>query len=149
VKYVTLGSSILAVILVGAFAGSAQANGCDKLSFLTFSTPVSLPGVALPAGTYQFTHPDCSSIDHILRVSSQDGRRVYATLLAIPETRPTASDQALVVFGEMPAGSPKAVKAWFYPGETIGDELIYPKGEARRIADAGGRNSSATGGVQR
>jgi hypothetical protein len=39
-------------------------------------------------------------------------------------------------FAEVPAGAPEAVKAWFYPGEAIGDELIYPKGEARRIAGA-------------
>ncbi len=148
-KYVTLGSFVLAVIFVGASADSARANGCDKLSYLTFSAPVSLPGVALPAGTYQFTHPDCSSIDHILRVSSQDGRRVFATVLAIPENRPTPSDQAVVVFGEMPAGSPTAIKAWFYPGETIGDELIYPKGEARTIAGAGDRSGLATGGASR
>ena len=148
VKYVTLGSFVLAVIFVGASARSARANGCDKLSYLTFSAPVSLPGVALPAGTYQFTHPDCSS-DHILRVSSQDGRRVYATVLAIPENRPTPSEQAIVVLGEMPAGSPKAIRAWFYPGETIGDKLIYPKGEARTIADAGDRSGLATGGAPR
>ena len=146
-KYVTFVSCVLAAILIGAFAGPAHADECNKLTYLTFSAPVALPGVSLPAGTYRFTHPDCSVSDHILRVSSQDGSEVYATVLTIPEDRPTPSDQTVVVFGEMPAGSPEAIKAWFYPGETVGDELIYPRDEARRIPDARDRTAVATGGV--
>ena len=40
------------------------------------------------------------------------------------------------MFAETPAGTPAAVKAWFYPGDTIGDEFVYPKQEAMRIAKA-------------
>jgi hypothetical protein len=146
-KYVTLGSCVLAVILVWAFAVPAQANDCNRLTYLTFSAPFALPGVTLPAGTYRFSHPDCATDDDILRVSSQDGSKVYATLLAIPEERSMPSDQPVVVFAEMPAGAPEAIKAWFYPGEIVGDQLIYPKGEARRIADARDRTVVATNGV--
>ncbi|GAC1454868.1 MAG: hypothetical protein PVSMB1_04110 [Gemmatimonadaceae bacterium] len=90
---------------------------------------------------------DCSTSDHILRVWSQDGSHVYATLLAIPEDRPAAGDQPMVIVAEMPAGAPEAIKALFFPGDTVGDELIYPKGEARRIADATDRNVFVTDGA--
>ncbi|GAC1455800.1 MAG: hypothetical protein PVSMB1_05370 [Gemmatimonadaceae bacterium] len=143
-KYVMFVSCVFAGILVGVFAAPVQADECDKLTYLTFSAPVALPGVALPAGTYRFSHLDCSVSEHILRVTSQDGSEVYATLLAIPDYRPMPSDQPVMVFGEMPAGAPEAIKAWFYPGETVGDELIYPKNEARRIADARDRTVVAT-----
>jgi hypothetical protein len=133
VKYLILVSSIAAVTLVGTLASPARADDCDKLTYLTFSAPVALPGVALPAGTYRFTHPDCSANDRVLQVSSQDGREVYATLQTIPDARTTVSKESEVIFAEMPAGSPPAVKAWFYPGETIGDELIYPRHEAPRV----------------
>jgi len=133
VKYLILVSSVAAVTLVGTFASPARADECDKLTYLTFSAPVALPGVALPAGTYRFTHPDCVATDRVLQVSSQDGRTVYATLLTIPEGRTSASAEAEVVLAETPAGSPEAVKAWFYPGETTGDELIYPKHESHRV----------------
>jgi hypothetical protein len=136
-KYVTVGSCFLGAVLVAALAVPAQANECDKETYLTFSDPVSLPGVVLPAGTYLFSHPDCSADDHVLRVSSKDGSTVYATLLVSSEDRPTPSDQPMVVLAEMPNGSPRAIKAWFYPGETIGDGLIYPKGEARPNAHSG------------
>jgi hypothetical protein len=139
VKYGFIGSCVLSVVLVGAFATAARAGECDKQTYLTFSAPVSLPGVALlPAGTYLFSHLDCSSNSRLLRITSSDGSRLYATLLVIPEDRPTASDEPTVVFvGGARAGSPRAIKAWFYPGARVGDKLVYPKGYAQTPALSG------------
>jgi len=39
-----------------------------------------------------------------------------------------------VTFRETSASSTPAVQYWFYPGETIGKEFIYPKDQAMRIA---------------
>jgi hypothetical protein len=119
-------SSVTAILLVGA-ARSVQADECDKLTYVTVSAPVTLPGVTLPVGTYRFTHPACSMSSHLLRVSSQNGSEVDATLLAIPEDRLRPTDEPVVIFEEMPARAPEAIKALFYPGETVGDKLIYPK----------------------
>jgi hypothetical protein len=137
-KHGIIGSCLLSVVLVGAFAAAARADECDKQTYLTFSAPVSLPGVVLPAGTYLFSHPECSSSNNILRITSADGSRLYATLLVIPEDRPTPSDEPTVVFEETRPGSPKAIKAWFYPGATVGDKLVYPKGYAQPYASPHG-----------
>jgi hypothetical protein len=131
-KYVMLVQTLLAVVLVGVFAAPARADECNKLTYLTFSAPVAFPGVTLPAGTYQFIHPDCS--EHVLRVSSQDGSTVYGTFLTIPDDRVTPTDESEVIFNETPAGSPETIKAWFYPGEITGDELIYGPAETPRVA---------------
>jgi hypothetical protein len=128
VKYGIIGSCFLSVVLVGAFATAARAGECDKQTYLTFSAPVSVPGVRLPAGTYLFSHLDCSSNSNLLRITSPNGSRLYATLLVIPERRPTATDEPTVVFGETRDGSPRAIKAWFYPGARVGDKLLYRKG---------------------
>ena len=37
-------------------------------------------------------------------------------------------------FMEASAGAPPAVRTWWYPGERTGYEFIYPKNQARRIA---------------
>lgn len=124
------------VVLLGALAVPAQADECDKLTYFTFASPVALPGVTLPAGTYRFTHPDCAMSSGLLRVSSQDGTEVYGTFLTIPEERMTSSSEPEVTLGEAPAGSVEAIEAWFYPGETTGDHLIYPKNEAAGMAQA-------------
>ncbi len=131
-------SCVLSVVLVGAFATAARAGECEKQTYLTFSAPVSLPGVRLPAGTYLFSHLECSSSSNILRITSADGSRLIATLLVIPENRSTTSDEPTVVFGDTRAGSPKAIKAWFYPGAMVGDKLVYPKGEAQPNARPSG-----------
>jgi hypothetical protein len=133
VRYLLLLLSMTTAIVIAGFATPAQADQCDKLTYFTFSAPVALPGVTLPAGTYRFSHPDCDLTEHILRVSSQDGTDVYGTFLVIPDERVTPSSRPVVIFGERLARTAKTVKALFYPGETIGEELIYPRvaGEAR------------------
>lgn len=145
-KFLMIVPSALALVLVGVLAAPAQADQCDKLTYMTFSAPVSLPGVTLPAGTYRFTHPDCSA--RILRVSSQDGLEVYGTFFTIPEERMMPTSDPEVVFAEMPAGSPEVVKAWFYPGETTGDELMYPTNEAARVAEAPLQKVMVTNGAE-
>jgi hypothetical protein len=146
-KYLLILPSILAVVLIGALATPAKADECNKLTYLTFSAPVALPGVTLPAGTYRFTHPDCAMTGGLLRVSSQDGTEVYGTFLTIPEERLTPSRRPEVVFAEMPGGSPEAIKAWFYPGDTTGDGLMYPKSEAAKVAEAPVQKIFATNGL--
>ena len=42
--------------------------------------------------------------------------------------------QRVVLFTETSAGEPDAVKAFVYPGESIGYEFIYPRDEAIQIA---------------
>ena len=56
--------------------------------------------------------------------------------MTISAQRPKASDNAELRFLETPAGQPAAVKTWWYPGNTIGREFIYPRTQARRLAQA-------------
>lgn len=146
-KSLVVVSSVFAIALVGALASPAQATECNKLTYLTFNAPVALPGVTLPAGTYRFTHPDCAMTGGILRVSSQDGTEVYGTFLTVPTERMTPSGQPEVIFAEMPTGSPEAITAWFYPGETIGDGLLYPTNEAATVAEAPRQTVFAANGL--
>ena len=135
-KSLMFAASIAAVVLVGLEASPARADGCDQLTFLTFSAPVALPHVTLPAGTYRFVHVDCGTDPHILRVTSQDGSEVYATLLTKSIDRTTPTSRPEVILAEMPKGQPEALTGFFYPGETIGDQLVYPRGEAHTVHDA-------------
>ena len=135
-KHYLFVSSAVVAVLAGTLATPARANECDKLTYVTFSGPVALPGVALPAGTYQFTHPDCEMATHVLRVASQDGTKTYGTFLTIPDHRAMPDRRTEVLFAEMSPGAPEAITAWFYSGETSGDRLIYPRHEAAQVAKA-------------
>jgi hypothetical protein len=126
----------LAAAAVVAYSAPARANQSDELTYLTFSAPVELPGVALPAGTYIFKHVDDDAGGRVVQVLSRDGQRSYGMFLTVAEDRPVTSDTPTVVLKSTGKGSPEAVEAWFYPGRSIGDEFQYPKAQADRIAQA-------------
>jgi hypothetical protein len=56
--------------------------------------------------------------------------------MTIPNQRLEPVQDTFVMFAERPAGTPVAVKAWFYPGRSIGEEFMYPRRQATQIAKA-------------
>ena len=125
-----------AVAITACFAPGVRADEFTKQTFLTFSGPVQLPGIVLPAGTYQFKLADPESGRRVLQVWDKDGTKLYTTLLTIPDRRLTPTDKPVVMFSERPAGEVQPIRAWFYPNESYGQEFVYPKDQARRIATA-------------
>jgi hypothetical protein len=123
-----------AIALVLAIGTGARADDWNKKTFFTFSGPVQIPGATLPAGTYTFKLADLSGSRHVVQVFDKAEKKIYATLMAIPDQRNKTTDDPIVVFAERPSGTPVAVKSWFYPGESIGNEFIYPKRQAMEIA---------------
>lgn len=125
-----------AAMLTVLAAPGVRADEWNKKTILTFSGPVQIPGATLPAGSYVFKLADLSGNRHVVQVFDKDEKKIIATLLAIPNERLEAADEPVVMFSERPAGSPQAVKVWFYPGNRIGNEFVYPKSMAMKIAKA-------------
>jgi len=124
-RYVKRITFVLAVALFVVTSRSARADEFDRLMVITFSGPVEVPGAVLPAGTYQFKLADPNGDRNVVEIRSDDGSKVYATLLTIPDERSTPTDDPVVTFEERAAGSPEAIRALFYPGETTGMEFVY------------------------
>jgi len=133
-----VGALIICLALVTlAFPPRTKADEWNKKTTVTFSAPVEIPGVGaqiLPAGTYVFRLLDSQSDRHIVQVSNERGDHVYATILAIPNYRLKATDKTVMTFRERSAGDPEAIRAWFYPGNTWGQEFVYPKKRAIELA---------------
>jgi len=125
-----------AAALTAALAPAARADEWNKKTILTFSGPIQIPGATLPAGSYVFKLADIPGNRHVVQVFDKDEKKIYTTLLAVPNQRLDPSDKPVVLFSERASGSPQAVKVWYYPGETIGNEFVYPKSQAVRIAKA-------------
>ena len=122
-------------------AGAAMAQTpADRTTFVTFSGPVSIPGMTLPAGTYSFRLADSQTDRHIVQIFDKDGMKLFTTLLAVPATRNEASGDPVVSFKETPSDRPPAVHYWYYAGEKDGNELVYPKKQALAIASASGES---------
>jgi hypothetical protein len=140
----TLGCVLAIATLV---AVGARADENDRLTYMTFSGPVQLPGVTLAAGTYTFKMADLSGSKHVVHVfTKEESPKLITTLMTIPNQRLDPVTDTLVMFQERPAGSPQAVKAWFYPGRSIGEEFIYPKQQAVEIAQANGTSVLSSDG---
>src|SRR5216683_5505844 len=123
-----------AAALTMLLAPGARADEWNKKTILTFSGPVQIPGATLPAGSYVFKLADIPSNRHVVQVFDKDEKKIYTTMLAIPNERPEPTDKPVILFAERAAGSPQAVKVWFYPGDRVGNEFVYPKSQAMRIA---------------
>ena len=138
IKRLTI-SACAAAMLTAMSATPARAQGgpMDARTEFTFNRPVELPNVTLPPGTYIFRFVDATTGKRVMQVQAKDaGSKNYGMFMTISAQRPKASDNAELRFLETPAGQPAAVKTWWYPGNTIGREFIYPKSQARRLAQA-------------
>lgn len=119
-----------------ALMPGAKADEWTQRTIVTFSEPVEIPGQILPAGTYVFKLANSSSNRNIVQIFNQDENRLFATILAIPDYRLRASNKPIIRFEERTAGSPQAIKGWFYPHKNYGHEFVYPKSEALALARA-------------
>jgi hypothetical protein len=122
--------------LLGGMVQRAAADDFDQKTVFTFSGPVEIPGQVLSAGTYVFKLADASSDRNTVQVFNKNETHLYGTFLAIPDYRIKPAGKTIITFEERPAGSPEAVKAWFYPGENYGHDFVYPKPKATALAKA-------------
>ena len=123
-----------AALMLGATLASAQ--NADRSTIVTFSAPVSLPGMTLPAGSYLFKLADSQVNRNIVQVFDKDRSKIFATIIAIPAQRNEPADETVITFNEAPANAAPAVRYWYYPGEKSGQEFAYPKKQAIEIANA-------------
>lgn len=133
--------AIAAVVGFGSM-GSAVADQWDKLTTITIDEPMQLPTTTLQPGTYVIRLLPTSSADrHTVQFFDKDQKHLITTIEAIPNERVRPTGKSVFAFWETPAGQPKALRAWFYPGDNFGQEFAYPKDEAARIS---ARNNNVT-----
>jgi hypothetical protein len=127
---------LVGIGVLGTMIPHAIADESNQKIIFTFNEPVEIPGQVLPAGTYTFQLADSQSDRDIVQVFNKDATHLYGTFLAIPDQRLHPAGKPIITFDEAVAGSPDAVRAWFYPGDTYGHEFVYPKQEAQALAKA-------------
>jgi hypothetical protein len=131
-------AAVLALAVVSVLAGRATAQNLNTLerSFLTFSNTVEMPGVTLEPGTYVFKLADTLS-RNVIQVWDNDEKHMIGHWTFVQAERPRVTEDTVVMFKETREGATPAVQFWYFPGEKIGKEFIYPKDQAERIAARG------------
>jgi hypothetical protein len=117
-------------------APSALADEWNKRTVLTVNEPIQVPNQVLQPGKYVMRLMDSPSNRHIVQVYDATEQHLITTILAIPNFRLALTGKTQFTFWETPPGQPKALRAWFYPGDNYGQEFAYPKSEAVSIAAA-------------
>jgi hypothetical protein len=128
-----VGATVAAAVVVTTIGAGAQtprfretlsvrgtAAPVNGEHIITFSAPLALPGISLGAGTYIFRRP----ATNVLQVLSAS-HRPYAMVMTVPAQRASTNGYEIVLGEPLAPGSPKRIEAWFVPGDSTGQELIY------------------------
>lgn len=124
----------VAALLGLSFTPSLKADQWNKKTVITITETIQLPHTVLEPGTYVFKLADSQSDRHIVQIFNATETQIIATILAIPNYRLKPTGKSVFRFWETPAGTPKAMRAWFYPGDNFGQEFAYPKMKAIEMA---------------
>jgi hypothetical protein len=111
-----------------------MADQWNKKTIITVGETVQVPGKVLQPGKYVMRLLDSPSNRHIVQIFNESEDQLQTTILAIPNYRLQPTGKTEFQWWETPAGQPKALRAWFYPGDNFGQEFAYPKNEAVAIA---------------
>jgi hypothetical protein len=110
------------------------ADGWNKKAIITFKEAVELPGFILSPGTYTFRLLDSRTNRNIVQAMNAAESRNYGFILAITHRNLQPSGDSILRFANRPSGRPAALRAWFYPGDTWGQEFVYPEAKATELA---------------
>ncbi len=123
-------------LLVTSFVPKVHADEWNKKTIVTVQEPIIAGNKVLDPGTYVWKLMDSQSDRHIVQIFDKDERNLETTVLAIPNYRLEPTGHTQFSFYETPVGVPRAVHAWFYPGDNFGQEFAYPKRLVAQLASA-------------
>jgi len=119
------------------FPTIANADVVSKKTTVTLHEPVIVAGVetvTLQPGVYVIKLMSHPTNRNIVLFYNQKQDHLFATAMAINNYRLNPTPKTVFTYWETPRGNPPALKAWFPPGERWGQEFVYPKGLAVKIA---------------
>ncbi len=114
-------------LALGIATFGAKADEWNKKTVLTINQPIQVKDTLLEPGQYVFKLLNSNSDRHVVQIFNADQTHLINTILAIPKERMDPTGRSEFVFYETPAGTARALRAWYYPGDLVGQEFPYPK----------------------
>jgi hypothetical protein len=131
-----LGFWTVGFVLLFLVSSVTFAQVWNKKTNLTVGERIEVPGAVLEPGKYVVKLVESNANRHIVRFMNEREDKVISTVIAIPNERLKVTGDTKFSFYERPVGEPRAMRAWFYPGDNFGQEFVYPKHRAVPIAAA-------------
>ena len=111
------------VLLVLAITPFALADENSKEFVLNVKQPVAVPNTILAPGHYDLRFTDDTNFDSVELFNSNGS--LVGTYPVIPVIRNEPGNAAVTV--QATARGVSRIEDWFYPGETWGFQLLYPR----------------------
>src|SRR5262245_2584947 len=133
---------LLSAILYAALAFTSfqpQNSGLEwnRKSTLSTDRPVEFHGTVHEAGVYIVRLRQAGDRRSFVDILNQDETQVLATVVAVPDHRQRPDGTSEFTFHEVQGDGPKPVQTWYFPGDLVGLEFVYPKARAKEIAHGG------------
>lgn len=124
---------VAASLFVATSTASAQVDTSRNVYF-TFSQPIAVPNMTLPAGKYLFKHLGRNTGNTTVQIMTADGAKLMGTVNTVQTARSMPTDRVEVRFSESASNMPVAISTWWYPQATQGFAFVYPREQAMRLA---------------
>ena len=125
----------LVLFAVAALSPVLKADDYNRKTVISISQPLEVPGVVLPPGTYVMKLFNSSSNRHIVQFMNEDQNHQLALTFAASAERIRPTDKTVLTMYEGSHDAPPALRTWYYPGDTVGQEFLYPHRQAVRISE--------------
>jgi LPXTG-motif cell wall-anchored protein len=135
--------TVCGVALAAGLATLARADEWNKLTVLNVDKPIQVGDKLLEPGQYVFKLLDSNSDRNTVQIFNADRSQLIATVMAIPNYRLVPTDSSRFAFWETPPEDAPALRAWFYPGDNVGQEFPYPKHLVALGTNAAARSEEA------
>ena len=106
----------------------------NKKSTLSTHKQVEFPGIVLEPGIYIIRLKDGGEKRSIVEIRNRDESQILATVLAVPDHQQRPDDNSEFLYFKAAGSNPTPVRTWFYSGDLIGLQFVYPKTRAMEIA---------------
>jgi hypothetical protein len=141
--------AMLCIAMALASFGQEYAGfGWNKKSTLTTDRQVEFPGIVLEPGVYVVRLRESGEKRSTVEIYNQTETQVLATAVAVPDHRLRPEDNSEFTFHQTKKAGPAPVQSWFYAGDLVGYEFVYPKARAREIAKESGAYVMASNNIK-
>ncbi len=136
-RYGRIALLVAGLATAGLPAAAAQAPDTNERTKITVDTALEVPGTTLQPGVYWFELLDSKASRQAIRIRNEDESKTIATLIAVPVYRQLDDTRGKteLVLSPVQGGGAAALEAWFFPGKQYGHQFVYPKAQARQIAE--------------
>jgi LPXTG-motif cell wall-anchored protein len=114
-------------LAAGILVSPARADEWNKRTILTVNQTTQVRDTVLQPGQYVLRLLDSQSNRHVVQIFNRDQTHIINTVIAIPIQRMEPTGKTRFTFWETPPGTNRALRDWYYPGNTIGSRFPYPK----------------------